>query len=239
MSNLRQISMALLSYAQDNDGYGTYVTSAYDSNLNARMIDGYLWEKPAPVAPGKSVTYKRKVLACPGKTWRYSMNTWGDLQKHPGYETDTRNSSNNNTVWSSYYILFGWDLNPELRGATSYYVGGRRIRLNAKTNPTHNLSTLGRSVETFWMNDPENRNYTQYRSPSLTIMAGDQVSGTGYLQDDKKRPGPHARMGGSTVFFDGHVQWITRQQMRDSYNAAKYWGSLWNNRNCGGLAWIE
>lgn len=247
MSNLRQIALGSMNYANDWKGYGMGSTQNW---LYARSIkpgvtaDGYLWSAP-PLSPdGANCAVKRYLVACPGRD-----HDWSDYSKRfVGYHTEQHARSNpNNALGMSYFMAFACNASGiiDLRTVPNSYRDGINsdgVTPNTKVPIVYrcpNLNYLGKTV-TYYKNNVMDDGVTaqiKFRIPSQQPLAGDRASNIGYYNAALTQPMVHRRKGANTVMMDGHAIWTPFSKFQEAKitgnHAAQFFHGTWPE----GLVW--
>lgn len=184
MSNLRQLGVACLAYAQDDDGnvIGWQIDSpgpAGDGVVLLPQFYGAEWLDTAYALLGKNVD----ALLCPAQETR--LPTWlsisSPLRKrgfYPGYSM---------SMWTVHYC-----------GPYDNY----------KWGPVLNLSQVRNAGSTVWFADGSYRSPVPYQHESYGQLIAKSEAYIGSATNGTFPISKRHRGGSNILFIDGHVEWF-------------------------------
>ncbi|MCM8806051.1 MAG: prepilin-type N-terminal cleavage/methylation domain-containing protein [Candidatus Omnitrophica bacterium] len=206
-SNLKQLYLSLIMYAEDYDGYGIGTVAwgspnTFTYTANAPWVKSYF---PNP-----------NLFRCPDTDWKaYKGSAWS---YRPGYRIST-------AQYCSYWILFGYSFHSAT--CTQDFYGWHMYNNSTPTSinkaPCPNIKFCGKSVQ-----DPKGT--TQYVLPaSEQICISDCYGKPGWWYGYGLTAGVrnnHLEFDGeNVVYMDGHLEWKARDQLK--YYFHYYYGDIW------------
>ncbi len=188
-SNLKQLGVAMLNYADDSNSWGpdggySKIGTYYSHDSEVGRFEGYLY--PDGVQPEYTIQF----LICPGIT---------------GAPADVNNGSHagimltSGRIYSSYNLMFGVG---ERTAWFGWYNKGPTETSDVR-GQCPRLTMTGRTIT-----DPATAKYQYVATPTEQPLCGDLWSETGAitLAGGLTCPNPHPD-GTNTGFIDGHVEW--------------------------------
>ena len=206
-SNLKQLYLSLIMYAEDYDGWGLspiYWGAPQTIYHYGHWIDNY-FGKVSPVT-GDSALFR-----CPSTDWTaYKGGAWN-------YRPGRRNYGTPGYQWASYFFLFGTS-NWTPRDHSQNFYGWCMYNASTETSvtkaPCPNIKFCGKKIT-----DPIS-NSTHYILPAseqicisdCCDMVRDFWAGYGLSGGVRNN---HFELGGANiVYMDGHLEWKKKGQMR-------------------------
>jgi prepilin-type N-terminal cleavage/methylation domain-containing protein len=206
-SNLKQLYLSMIMYAEDYDGWGIG-TMAWGTPNCFSYTTNDLWVSAYFPNP--------ELFRCPSTDWKaYKGGAWS---YRPGYRISTRQ-------YCSYWIMFGYSYHSS--SCTKDFYGWHMYANSTPTGPDKapcpNIKFCGKMVQ-----DPIGT--TQYVLPaSEQICISDPYSTTGYWYGYGLTGGirnNHLEFdGGNVVYMDGHLEWKQRDQF--TYRHTYHYGVIW------------
>ncbi len=214
MSNMHQIFLVLMSYANDNDNwlprvyYGdgsTLVSQSNNTPYGGDWLNAYF--------PNVSI------LRCPAMDPQITASTsiyWG----YPGYDK---------FWWTTYRILAGTsDQTPSLSTFYGWQLETPSTPSTATRAPCPNLTFLGRSISGYGVG-------TDYFGPVYVATAAEEPAILDAYDPSDGRWGQYGRSGQgcinnhaslngeNIVFMDGHGEWRTAAQIQPRFVVYEDW----------------
>jgi len=206
-SNLKQLYLSLMMYAEDYDGWGLtpiYWGSPQTIYLYGTWIDTYF-------AKGSPVTGDCSLFRCPATDWTsYKGSAWS-------YRPGRRTYGSPGYQWCSYFFLFGTSNWTPRDGVSNFYgwcMYNNSTETSVTKSPCPNIKFCGKKIT-----DPIS-GCTQYILPAsqqmcvsdCVDMVRDFWSGYGLSEGVRNN---HFELGGANiVYMDGHLEWKKRDQMQ-------------------------
>jgi len=196
-SNLKQLYLSMIMYADDFDGWGIGTMAwgspnCFSFETDAGWVSSYF---PNP-----------NLFRCPDTDWTaYKGGTWS---YRPGYRISTKQ-------YGSYWLMFGYSFHTSTCASDFYgwhmYTGSTPI--SAHKAPCPNIKFCGKTVT------DKTTGYSAYVLPaSEQICISDCYSRTGYWYGYGLTGGVrnnHLEFdGGNVVYMDGHLEWKARDQFK-------------------------
>jgi len=212
-SNLKQLYLSLIMYAEDFDGWG---------------IPGVNWGGPQTIlndADPKGFTWlmntyfpNPNLFRCPDTDWKaYKGSAWN---YRPGYRISTRQ-------YCSYWIMFGTsDHNCIYHDFYGWHMYSNSTPTSINKAPCPNIKFCGKSVQ-----DPKGTTQSQYVLPaSEQICVSDCYDKTGWwygynLSATGVRNNHLEFDGENVVYMDGHLEWKARDQLK--YYFHYFYSDIW------------
>jgi len=193
VSNLKQLGLGSLLYADDNKGALTGTLTYYDDNLNW-MYGSFVKSARVFICPSTQNTIDTSIIVAnpypalnPGVTELRDLQKFAKTKKSPGY---------------SYENFSWWRNNPPGTQPEQYPpAGGTQPEVRKTQNKVQSRA---------------HRNYAlnlagQVPGPSKTwiILDGDDISSAPPGINDYPDPyDNHGKTGANALFCDGHVEWV-------------------------------
>lgn len=203
-SNLKQLYLGLMMYADDYDGWGLspiYWGSPQTIYLYGRWIDTYF-------AKGSPVTGDCSLFRCPSTDWTtYKGSAWN-------YRPGRRTYGNPGYQWCSYFFLFGTSNHADGQDLYGWHMYSRSTETSPNKAPCPNIKFCGNYVQS-----PGDA-YSHYILPAseqicvsdCCDMVRDFWAGYGLSGGVRNN---HFELGGANiVYMDGHLEWKKKDQMK-------------------------
>ena len=189
-SNLKQISLATVFYADDHGDqvpYAWWYNAAYDSadsnNFQTLLIPYVARLKFSSSTNTETSDFAKNVFRCPT---RIQENHWRQYRNYPGFANP----------WKISYAMSQYTL----AGYPPSVTSPRTVKMNSIPSPAQTLGTVDVSYE---LNHPA----------VITLgKAGDGTYDAGY-----RHGGKHPEGAANLVFFDGHTGQYKRRQTNGIY----------------------
>lgn len=213
LSNMRQIHVVLLTYADDNDGWFPPVHWGDGTTFLSANTNG----TPAPVAGAWTKRYfpNTRVLRCPAMDRDIVADGsvyWGGPGRDKYYWTTYRILAGTSTHPPGYSFFFGWCMYNDSQPNT------------VTRAPCPNLNFLGRSISGY--GEP----YDWWGTDGIYVDTADKLPAlTDAYSRDSGLWGQYGRAayidasnhysldGENIVFIDGHGEWRTGKQVQPRF----------------------
>ncbi|MEO5803940.1 MAG: type II secretion system protein [Verrucomicrobiota bacterium] len=197
LSNLKQLGLGSLMYADDNKGALTGTLSYYDDNLNW-MYGTYVKSPRVFICPSTQNTVNPSILVAnpypalfPGVMELRDLQKFANTKKSPGY---------------SYENFSWWRNNPPGTLAEQYPPASVGTVPEVRKSQQKVQSRAHRNIPLGLQG--------QVPGPSRTwiILDGDEISSAPPGTNDYPDPyDNHGKLGANALFCDGHAQWVSEK----------------------------
>lgn len=194
VSNLKQLGLGSLMYADDNKGALTGTLSYFDDNLNW-MYGNYVKAARAFICPSTQNTVDTSIIVdnpypalYPGVKELRDLQKFALTKKSPGYSYENFSWWRNNPPGTQpeQYVPSG--------GSTTVQVRKTQNKVQSRAHRNFALSLAG-----------------QVPGPSKTwiILDGDEATTPApAINDYPDASDNHGKLGANALFCDGHVEWV-------------------------------
>jgi len=230
LSNMRQIHLMLMNYAEDNNGWFPMVYFAGFNLFLDRTPGGVMWDTGAAEDWRPHYLPKNKdVFRCPGREKKFFHDApaapWGASYYYGSCQT----------CYSTTYRMMAStaDWLPCTPSYGTYIYGGHLLQ-NASTPtsqarvPIANLNHAGTSLSGWGCGgDAYGALYFPPAAEMPAILDGydpiTKVWTLAYASDNLAANNHYRLDGENIVFLDGHGEWRTASQVKVRYASAVYW----------------
>jgi prepilin-type N-terminal cleavage/methylation domain-containing protein len=228
LSNMRQIHLMVMNYAEDHNGWFPQV---YFATFNLFYSRGVMWDDGSGEQWLPSYLPKNKnILRCPGREAKF----YNDTGLPPGFGADYYYGSCQTCYSTTYRMMAStadWD--PCTAGLGTYIYGGHLLQ-NGSTPasqarvPIANLNHAGTSISGWGCGgDAYGALYFPPAAEMPAILDGfnpvTKLWSLPYVSDNLAANNHYRLDGGNIIFLDGHGEWRTFAQVKLRYASAVYW----------------
>jgi prepilin-type N-terminal cleavage/methylation domain-containing protein/prepilin-type processing-associated H-X9-DG protein len=200
MSNLKQMGLGALMYAQD-DSRG-YLSGTYDDS-----DDDLTWLYPEYI----SAALARSVYICPSTQNYIGTNVathprngrtvLADLLVQASYKQARSGSTREADVRGVSYEIYGFMNNDGVTTSQNFYYG--------KTVPTGGIKKSERTVQSYrHKNNPFGLKGQMISATQIWLIFDGDRAGPGAKNNYPDANDDHGAEGGNILMCDGHVQWV-------------------------------